>query len=295
MAMTEHVESVRAFNRFYTAKMGLTRGTYARPLPEVRVMYELAHGTEEVAELKQALEIDPGQLSRVLAKLEDQGLIIKGPSPLDARRQVARLTEAGRERFAAMDKDSADAIGAVLDGLGDGAAVVGAMAQLKRAIEPEGTLTLREFEPGDLGWMVQRHGALYAREYGWDQSFERLVARIAADFDPTTDRGWVAEIDGEPMGAIMCVRLDETTAKLRTLLVEPKARGKGVGKALVDQVIRHARASGYTTLKLWTQNHLHAAIRIYESRGFVLEREWPDPAFGKDDLVSQTWSLTLKP
>jgi len=162
-------------------------------------------------------------------------------------------------------------------------------------MEPTGTLTLREFEPGDLGWMVQRHGALYTREFGWDQSFERLVARIASDFDPTTDRGWVAEIDGQPMGAIMCVRLDETTAKLRTLLVEPKARGKGVGKALVDQVIRHARADGYATLKLWTQSHLHAAIRIYESRGFVLEREWPEPAFGKDDLVSQTWSLTLKP
>ena len=295
MAMTEHVEAVRAFNRFYTAKMGLIRGTYARPLPEVRVMYELAHGTEEVAELRLALDIDPGQLSRVLSKLEDQGLITKAPSPLDARRQLVRLTEAGKERFAEMDQDSADAIGAVLDGLGDSAAVVAAMTQLKRAIEPEGTVTLREFEPGDLGWMVQRHGALYAREYGWDQSFERLVARIASDFDPATDRGWVAEIGGEPMGAVMCVRVDETTAKLRTLLVEPKARGKGVGKALVDQVIRHARSSGYTTLKLWTQSHLHAAIRIYESRGFQLQQEWPDPAFGKDDLVSQTWSLTLKP
>jgi DNA-binding MarR family transcriptional regulator/GNAT superfamily N-acetyltransferase len=295
MAMTEHIEAVRAFNRFYTAKLGLTRGTYARPLPEVRVMYELAHGIEEVAELKQALEIDPGQLSRVLTKLEDQGLITKTPSALDARRQRVRLTDAGTARFAEMDRASADAVEAVLDGLGDAAAVVTAMAQLKTAIEPEGTLTLREFEPGDLGWMVQRHGVLYAREYGWDQSFERLVARIASDFDPTTDRGWVAEIDNDRVGAIMCVRVDESTAKLRTLLVEPKARGKGVGKALVDQVIRHARTSGYTTLTLWTQSHLHAAIRIYESRGFQLREEWPEPAFGKDDLVSQTWSLTLKP
>lgn len=294
MAMTEHVAAVRAFNRFYTAKMGLTRGTYARPLPEVRVMYELAHGTEEVAELKQALDIDAGQLSRIISRLEEQGLASREPSPLDARRQHVRLTDAGKARFAAMDKDSADAIGAVLDDFGDAAAVIAAMAQLKSAIEPEGTLTLREFEPGDLGWMVQRHGALYAREYGWDQSFERLVARIASDFDPTTDRGWVAEIDNHKVGAIMCVRVDESTAKLRTLLVEPKARGRGVGKALVDQVIRHARTSGYTTLTLWTQSHLHAAIRIYESRGFQLQEEWPDPAFGKDDLVSQTWSLTLK-
>ncbi|MDA0173650.1 helix-turn-helix domain-containing GNAT family N-acetyltransferase [Solirubrobacter taibaiensis] len=295
MATTEHVEAVRAFNRFYTAKIGLTRGTYARPLPEVRVMYELAHGTEEVAELRTALDIDPGQLSRVLAKLEEQGLITKAPSPLDARRHLVRLTEAGEARFAEMDQDSADAIGTVLDDLGDAAAVVAAMQRLQHTIEPQGTLTLREFGPGDFGWLVHRHGVLYAREFGWDQSFERLVAKIAAEFDPDTDRAWLATIDGDPMGAIMCVRLDATTAKLRTLLVEPKARGKGVGKALVDQVIRHATDSGYTTLTLWTQSHLHAAIRIYESRGFTLDKAWPDPAFGKDDLVSQTWSLTLKP
>ena len=230
MAMTEHVEAVRAFNRFYTARMGLTRGTYARPLPEVRVMYELAHGTEEVAELARALEIDAGQLSRVLSRARGAGTghAANPPRSMPAGSWCGSPRRA-EERFAEMDEDSADAIGAVLDDLGDAAAVVAAMTQLKRAIEPEGTLTLREFEPGDLGWMVQRHGALYAREYGWDQSFERLVARIAADFDPTTDRGWVAEIDGDKVGTIMCVHQDETTAKLRTLLVEPKARGRGVG------------------------------------------------------------------
>lgn len=294
MATTDHVEAVRDFNRFYTARMGLTRGSYARPLPEIRVMYELSTGTEEVAELKRALEIDAGQLSRVIAKLEEQGLATKTPSPVDARRQLVRLTEAGEQRFAQMDAESADAVRTVLDNLPDADEVVDAMRALKAAIEREGTLTLRDLEPGDLGWLVQRHGELYAREYGYDHTFERLVARIAADFDPDTDRAWVAEIDRAKVGAILCVHADDTTAKLRTLLVEPKARGRGVGQTLIDAVIRHATASGYRTLTLYTNDNLHPARRLYERAGFTLTEATPETAYGHDH-VAQTWSLTLKP
>lgn len=294
MATTEHVEAVRAFNRFYTAKMGLTRGSYARPLPEVRVMYELAHGTEEVAALRDALQIDPGQLSRVLTKLEEQGLVSREPSPHDARRQLVRLTETGKQRFAAMDKDSADAIGVVLDALGDSSAVIAAMAGLRAAIQPEGTLTLRGPDLGDLGWIVERHAVLYGREYGYDQSFERLVAQIMADFDPRTDRAWIAELDGTRVGAILYVSIDDDTAKLRTLLVEPSGRGKGVGKALVNAVIRHATQQGQATLTLYTNAHLHAARHIYERAGFTLTHEEPERAYGHDH-VAQTWSLTLNP
>ena len=294
MATTSNVEAVRDFNRFYTARMGLTRGSYARPLPEIRVLYEISHGTTEVAELKRALEIDAGQLSRVIAKLEEQGLATRAPSPLDARRQTVTLTAAGAERFAQMDAESAGEIASVLDGLADAEAVVEAMRTLKGAIEPEGTLTLRDLEPGDLGWLVQRHGELYAREYGYDHTFERLVAQIAADFDPDTDRAWVAEIGGTKVGAILCVHEDAKTAKLRTLLVEPKARGRGVGGTLIDQVIRHAKAHGYATLTLYTNDNLHPARRLYERAGFELVAEGPHRAFGHD-LIEQTWSLNLNP
>lgn len=294
MVTRHHVEAVRDFNRFYTARMGLTRGSYARPLPEIRVLYELSHGTTEVADLKRALEIDAGQLSRVIAKLEQQGLATKAPSAVDARRQTVTLTEAGAARFAEMDAESAGEITRVLDELPDPDEVVAAMRSLKAAIAPQGTLTLRDLEPGDLGWLVQRHGELYAREFGYDQSFERLVARIVADFDPQRDRAWVAEIDGTKVGAILCVHADDTTAKLRTLLVEPKARGRGVGGTLVDQVVRHATARGYRTLTLYTNDNLHPARRLYERAGFTLTEATAERSFGHDH-VAQTWSLTLKP
>jgi GNAT superfamily N-acetyltransferase len=153
-------------------------------------------------------------------------------------------------------------------------------------------VTLRGPEPGDLGWLVERHGVLYAEEYGWDQSFERLVAGIVAEFDPTTDRAWIAERDTQRLGAVLCVHETDTTAKLRTLLVEPQARGLGVGTLLVRAVIKHAKQRGYKTLTLWTNDVLHAARRIYEREGFTLEHEAPNPAFGHD-LVEQTWSLNL--
>jgi DNA-binding MarR family transcriptional regulator/N-acetylglutamate synthase-like GNAT family acetyltransferase len=294
MAMSDHVEAVRDFNRFYTARMGLTRGSYARPLPEIRVLYELSHGTEEVADLRTALQIDPGQLSRVISKLEEQGLVTKTPSPVDARRQLVRLTAAGAKRFAELDAESATEVGAVLDGLPNADEVVNAMQSLKAAIEPDTTLTLRDPEPGDLGWLVQRHGELYAREYGYDQSFERLVAQIVAAFDPATDRAWIAELGRQRVGAILCVHADESTAKLRTLLVEPQARGHGLGGKLVDAVVRHATAKGYRTLTLYTNDNLPAARRLYERAGFTLTDAQRETAYGHEH-VAQTWSLTLTP
>ena len=166
--------------------------------------------------------------------------------------------------------------------------------RLQRAIEGEQRVTIRGLEAGDLGWLVERHGVLYSSEHGWDQSFERLVAQIAADFDPERDRAWIAELDGERAGAVLCVHDTPTTAKLRTLLVEPRARGLGLGTKLVSEVISYARRRGYRTLNLWTNDVLHEARRIYERAGFTLQHEAPHRAFGHD-LVEQTWSLTLQP
>ena len=208
-------------------------------------------------------------------------------SPLDARRQQVRLTEKGERAYETIDRRSAEEIAALLD---EAPGIVEAMQRLRNVLEPR-EVVVRGLEPGDLGWLVERHGVLYAREYGWDQSFERLVAQIAADFDPTSDRAWVAETH-ERLGAVLCVHHDDTTAKLRTLLVEPQARGLGLGTTLVQEVIRHAKQRGYETLTLWTNDILTAARRIYEREGFTLQHEAPNPAFGHD-LVEQTWSLTL--
>jgi len=293
---TEQVEAVRAFNRFYTRRMGLTRDAYTkRPLAEARVLYELgANRASEVKTLRSGLDIDAGQLSRVLGRLQEQGLIVRVASDGDARRQLVTLTEEGRTTFDELDRESAEVIGRTLADFPDPAAVLHAMRELQRAIEPEeDTLLLRGPEPGDLGWLVERHGVLYAREYNWDASFERLVARIAADFDPPRDRAWIAEHNGRRAGAVLCVHEDDTTAKLRTLLVEPSARGLGLGTRLVREVIQHARNRGYTTLKLWTNDVLHAARHIYEREGFTLEHEAPHHAFGHE-LTEQTWSLDLR-
>jgi GNAT superfamily N-acetyltransferase len=198
-----------------------------------------------------------------------------------------RLTDAGEAAFATVNERSGEEISALLEAA---PGIAEAMQRLRRALEPH-TVRLRGLEPGDLGWLVERHGVLYASEYGWDQRFERLVAQIAADFEPETDRGWIAETH-ERVGAVLCVHDTDTTAKLRTLLVEPQARGLGLGTKLVQEVIRHAKQRGYETLTLWTNDVLHAARRIYEREGFTLQHEAANPAFGHD-LVEQTWSLNL--
>jgi DNA-binding MarR family transcriptional regulator/GNAT superfamily N-acetyltransferase len=298
MADPAQIAALRDFNRFYTSRLGMTRNglhSTAHPLAEARVLYELgAHGTLETTALREALQIDAGQLSRLINRLQDQGLIERLPSPADARRQQVGLTPAGTGAFERLDAGSRQEVGALLDALPDPDAALEAMRRLRAAIEPTRDVVIRDLRIGDLGWMVERHGVLYAREYGWDDSFERLVARIAADFDPRGDRGWIAEVDGQRAGAVLCVHAAPDTAKLRTLLVEPRARGLGLGTRLVDAVIEHASQRGYTTLTLWTNDILHAARRIYERAGFALEHEAPHRAFGHD-LIEQTWSLTLQP
>jgi GNAT superfamily N-acetyltransferase len=206
-----------------------------------------------------------------------------------------RLTERGQHVVAQMDERSAEEVGALLDALPDPDTAIQAMRRLQRAIAPPAhrTVTLRGLQPGDLGWLVQRHGELYAREYGWDHTFEQLAAEIVATFNPTQDRAWIAEVDQTKAGVILCVHEDEATAKLRTLLVEPHARGLGVGRRLVQEVIRHAKNKHYATLRLWTNDSLTTARRIYEREGFTLEHEAPHRAFGHD-LVEQTWSLNLR-
>ena len=300
MADPEQIDAVRAFNRFYTSRLGMTRnGLHAttHPLAEARVLYELgAHGVLETSALKEALAIDAGQLSRLLKRLEADGQITRLASPGDARRQQVGLTAKGTATFETPRRGLAER--------GQGAARRPARPRRRARGDaaPAATRSSRSArrrsaasKPGDLGWLVERHGVLYAREYGWDESFERLVAGIAAEFDPTRDRAWIAEIDGQRAGAVLCVHDTPTTAKLRTLLVEPRARGLGLGSPARRRGHRARHATrGYRTLNLWTNDILHAARRIYERAGFTLQSEAPHHAFGHD-LIEQTWSLTLQP
>lgn len=299
--------ALRAFNRFYTPVMGLLgRGLLRTPytLTEARVLYELGQGEEaDVADLRRGLGLDRGHLSRMLARFERAGLVARRRSADDRRRQVVALTRRGRSAFETLDSRSAAEATALLAGLDEGGQrrVVAAMGAIASELGDDPrtrTVVIRDLRPGDLGWVIQRHGELYAREYGWDVSFEALVARIAADFaethDPARERAWIAEVDGVAAGCILCVRRDEETAQLRLLLVEPRARGLGIGGRLVGECVEFARSAGYAEIILWTQDCLHAARRIYQRAGFELVREAAHTSFGHD-LVEQYWSLRLRP
>jgi DNA-binding MarR family transcriptional regulator/GNAT superfamily N-acetyltransferase len=299
------VERFRAFNRFYTGVIGaLDEGLlHTRfSLTEARVLFELGRGGElEVAALRQATGLDAGYLSRILASFDEQGLLVRRRSPQDARRQLVELTAAGLAAYAELNDRSAAENAHVLSRLGPGdrEALLGSLETVERLLggaSPAGRVVLRQPAAGDLGWMVERHGALYAAEYGWDDSFEALVARIVADFgaehDSAREHAWIAELDGRRAGCILCVRADDEAAKLRILLVEPWARGHGIGARLVDECIAFARSAGYRRLVLWTNDVLVAARRIYERAGFELVEEGRHHAFGHD-LVEQTWSLDL--
>jgi DNA-binding MarR family transcriptional regulator/GNAT superfamily N-acetyltransferase len=299
------VDAVRAFNRFYTRVIGvldegLLRTDYS--LTEARVLYELAQADSlDVGALREAVAIDAGYLSRILARFEEKGLVRRGPSEDDARRRVVRLTTRGRSVSGTLDRRSAEEIGALLSTLGDAEQrrLLGAMGTIRAALREDPSrrsVALTEPGPGDLGWIVERHGTVYRQEYGWDARFEALVARIVADFaehpDPRRDRAWIAEVDGEPAGCVLCVHRDDEVAQLRLLLVEPSARGLGVGTRLVEEVVRFARDAGYARVTLWTQDALRDARRIYERAGFELVDAQPHADFGPE-MVAQTWTLAL--
>jgi DNA-binding MarR family transcriptional regulator/GNAT superfamily N-acetyltransferase len=301
----EQVAVVREFNRFYTSVLGLLgEGLLDTPysLTEARVIFELARADEiEVSHLRRWLDIDAGYLSRLLARFETDGLATRTRSPADARKQVISLTSTGRAVFANLDARSSDQIRALLARLSaDGRQrVTAAMTGIREIIAPSArpaALVLRPPVPGDLGWVVQRHGALYAAEYGWDASFEALVARIVADYaargDQRREAAWIAEAGGQPAGCVFCMRKTDTTAQLRLLLVEPHARGLGVGSRLVGECISFARRAGYAEVMLWTNDVLHAARRIYQRAGFRLVASRPHHSYGHD-LVGQDWLLPL--
>ena len=299
------VAAVRGFNRFYTNVIGLLRGKYLDTpysLTEARLLFELAQrDTSEVTDLRRTVDIDPGYLSRILARFQADGLISRQRSAADGRRQVIRLTDSGRRVVAGLDTRSAaqtrGMLAAVRDEdrrkLLDGMRVI--RETLTESPQPRGYL-LRSPRPGDMGWVVQRNAAVYAQEYGFDDSYETLVARIVADYvdhrDPGAEAAWIAEVDGAPAGCVFCVRENATTARLRLLLVEPWARGLGVGARLVEEVLRFARQAGYAQITLWTNDILTDARRIYQRAGFTLDNEHQHHSFGTD-LTGQNWSRTL--
>ncbi len=299
-------EAVREFNRFYTTRIGaLAEGHLGSnySLAEVRVMYEVAHRERPTAsDLADALAIDRGYLSRILSRFRARGLVSVSRSEADARRRHLTLTAAGRRVFAPLDDRARENIAAMLRPLtpSDQTQVVTAMQSIRRALSrdaaaPGSEYTLRSHEPGDMGWVVQRHGELYWQEYRYDERFEALVARVVADFidhlDPDRERCWIAERSGERVGSVFLVRKSRTIAKLRLLLVEPGARGGGLGRRLVNECVQFARSAGYRSVMLWTQSELVSARKIYVGEGFRLVAEEPHSSWSRTGLVAETWRL----
>jgi DNA-binding MarR family transcriptional regulator/N-acetylglutamate synthase-like GNAT family acetyltransferase len=305
--LERRVEAARRFNRFYTRQIGLLRrGAYDSPfsLTEVRVLYELAHREKPTAtDLGHDLGLDAGYLSRILRGFEKRALVTRTRSAADGRRSHLALTALGRKVFAPLDARSHDEVAALLGGLAPAAQarVVAAMQTIERLLgrdgpPPAAAYLLRPPQPGDFGWVVHRHGAVYAQEYGYDARFEALVAEIVARFaqrgHPARERCWIAERDGAVVGSVFLVARSATIAQLRLLLVEPQARGSGLGTRLVDECVRFARRAGYRKLVLWTQSELRAARRLYQAAGFRVVRKERNHSFGKA-LVSETWELHL--
>lgn len=300
------VDAVRRFNRFYTRRVGALRAGLLGspyPLPEARLVYEIGQRRQCTAsELGSELDLDAGYLSRLLQGLKRRGLLSAKRSAQDARSSVLCLTGKGRKAHALLDARSRDEVAAMLGGLpgGERERLVGAMQTVESLLgnrsSSKNTVSLRGHRPGDIGWVVQRHGALYAAQYGWDERFEALVAGIAAKFinrfDAARERCWIAEMDGEPVGSVFLVKEKKSVAKLRLLLVEPRARGHGLGRRLVQECIGFARAKGYRRLVLWTQSNLAAARAIYQAEGFVLKSTQKHDSFGAR-LTGEYWELKL--
>jgi DNA-binding MarR family transcriptional regulator/N-acetylglutamate synthase-like GNAT family acetyltransferase len=304
--MQDHIETVRAFNRFYTRQIGLLEESLLESdftLTECRVLYELAHRTAPTAaQIGNALGLDAGYLSRILAKFEQRKLVRRTDSKQDVRAVHISLTAAGRKAFAPIDAAAREHIDGLLKPLDKGAvgALTEAMGVVRRVLgdsraEPK-AYQLRDLKPGDVGWIVHRQAVLYTREYGWDQTYEALVAEILGAFiksyDPQRERSWIAEREEQVIGSVFVMQKTEDVAQLRLLYVEPSARGLGLGRHLVDECIRFTRAKGYKKLTLWTNDCLTAARKIYQAAGFKLVKEEKHHSFGKE-LVGQTWDLDL--
>jgi DNA-binding MarR family transcriptional regulator/N-acetylglutamate synthase-like GNAT family acetyltransferase len=300
------ISAVRAFNRFYTRKLGVLGQQLLKSpfsLSEARVLYELAHRADPAAkDIGSELGLDPGYLSRIIQNFDETGLITRKPLPSDRRQHRLSLTARGRQAFAKLDRSSHDEVADMLATLpcGGRERLVAAMAAIERLLDPSEVpaprAILREPRPGDMGWVVQSHGSLYAGEYGFDSSFEGLVAEIAArflaSFDASRERCWIAELDGTQVGSVFLVRHSDDVAKLRLLLVDPAGRGQGLGQRLVAECVAFARACGYRKITLWTQSILVAARKIYQQAGFALVATEPHRSFGQS-LIGETWELTL--
>jgi len=303
-ALEARIAAVRRFTRFYTRQIGVLQESLldtAFSLTEGRVLYELAHRDAVTASALAAdLDLDHGYLSRILRRFDAAGLIAKKRAKDDGRQTLITITAKGRKAFAPLNKGSHDQVAEMLGKLSavDQARMIGAMAQVESLLgeASESPIVLRPHQPGDMGWVTSANGTLYAQEYGWDMTYEALVARITADFidnfNAKRERCWIAEIDGERVGSVFVVRKTDEIAKLRLLIIDPKARGRGLGKRLVDECLRFAKAAGYSSMTLWTQSNLLAARGIYAKAGFEKVAEEPHHSFGVD-LIGETWDRAL--
>lgn len=301
------VRAIRAFNRFYTRKIGVVDGMASSPfsLAEARVLYELAHHEKPTAtDIRKELGLDAGYMSRILRDFERRNLVAREQSKTDERQRFLSLTAKGRRAFAPLDERSNRDVAAMIRAVfpTERNRLIEAVETVRRLLgdktEPVRTpYLLRMHEPGDMGWIVYRQAILYTEEYGWDGSYEALAAEIVAKFiknyDPKWERAWVAEKDGERVGAVFVAKESDEIGKLRLLHVEPQARGLGIGKRLVEECIRFARQAGYQKMTLWTQGILHAARHIYKQAGFHVVHEGKHHSFGKD-LTAETWELNLR-
>ena len=304
------IAALRRFNRFYTRQIGVLRRTYldsSYALGELRVLYEIAHGNAPTAtDIARALDFDQGYLSRILRNFERRGLITRKISATDARQSHLALTGRGRRVFTPLEQRTQRQAGAMLGKLSaaEQSRLVAAMATIESLIAqnpdaaptPDGATILRAPKPGDFGWIVARHAELYAKEYGWTEPFEGLCAQIVAGFannnDPKRERCWIAEMNGKNVGCVFLAKDSTTVARLRLLLVDPKARGLGLGARLVDECIRFARRAGYKKMTLWTHSVLTAARHIYQKAGFELTRSERHQSWGRP-VVSEHWDLEL--
>jgi DNA-binding MarR family transcriptional regulator/GNAT superfamily N-acetyltransferase len=304
------IAAVRRFSRFYTRQLGLLQESLVHTrfsLSEARVLYELAHRDSVTAsELATDLDLDHGYLSRILRRFAEDGLLAKKRAPDDAHQSLITITAKGRKAFAPLNKGSHDQVAAMLQQLSsaDQSRVVGAMNTVETLLGASSqsspsvpAIILRTHQPGDMGWVTSAHGALYAQEYGWNIEFEALVAKITAEFienfDEKRERCWIAELDGERVGSVFVVRKNDDIAKLRLLIIDPRARGLKLGRRLVEECLRFAKAAGYSSMTLWTQSNLTAARAIYQRAGFTLTAQEPHHSFGAD-LIGETWDINLR-